>query len=659
MTSIVKKSTLSESEEVIKVFVRVRPSLAREDDGEHAVSFVTRDELRVKSRTGDSTCKFDRVFPPQTTQEDVYNAVRDCAQNCIEGFNSTCFAYGQTGSGKTFTMFGDDRNGNDIYSTGSLSRGAGLIPRVVRDIFDHVKKNRKTCTAVVSFLQIYNERIYDLLRDPGRGTSLSIKEDNRVGLYVDGLSEFVVNNESECLRLLRAGDESRAVRHTEMNDYSSRSHTIFQIILESRTSDNPDNVIRSKLNLVDLAGSEKWNVHSYIGNAHAAELSNINLSLTVLRRCMEALSKGPSGNVHVPYRDSKLTRLLQDSIGGTAKTRLLCMMSPVASNAEESLATLRFADCAKNVLQHTRITAVRVIDEDMVERMERELAQLRAKVIHYESGGQTPSCAFSSERKGEAACKLPLINDQAPPSATDTSAAPRREASEAVASGGSTQELQDLKQNYGMLVGVVEAIDRVCSKFFRFEVEEEELQVEMRDHLAKSRAIIRSGKSKAKALPFIQPSNTGSESPLGMTPLRGRENKAPSVRRTNQTKSGGLADLKRMKFRVRQKGNAENGQSTVFDPFANEEAEAAKLRQRLEAAQKKVEKQRKIQEYLKKKAEKEDAQYQEEIDMIESQRKLAIEKENKRKQRAKEQKEKLTKWKQDQLAELDSLLMAE
>ena len=655
MTSIVKKNVVTEGSEAIKVFVRVRPELQREresaESDDHAVTFVAKDELRVKSRVRDATCKFDRVFPPQTTQVDVYNAVKDCAQNCIDGFNSTCFAYGQTGSGKTFTMFGDEAVGNDLYSANALSAGAGLIPRIIRDIFAHVKRNRKTCTAVVSFMQIYNENIYDLLRDPGRGRTLTIKEDSAVGLYVDGLSEFIVANEGECLKLLRAGDESRAVRHTEMNDYSSRSHTIFQIVLETTNPTNPDAVTRSKLNLVDLAGSEKWNIHSFMGDAHAAELSNINLSLTVLRRCMEALSKPNTKQQHVPYRDSKLTRLLQDSIGGTAKTRLLCMMSPVAANAEESQATLRFADCAKNVMQHTRVTEIRVIDEDMVERMEKELAQLRLKVIQYEGSGMvpiTPPAALSAP-------VLPRISQRREAGAAEEG----EKATVSTSAGENDAAFKALSDRHGMLVGVVEAMDRVITKFFRFELEEDDLQTEMMDHLHKARSIIKVDKTSVgvRALPYIAPTpTTASYSPSTPTTGYGRENKPPAGG-TRNARPGKV--LKHMKFRVRKKGDSERGNSTVIDPFADEEAESVKLKAKLLAAQKKVEKQKKIQEYLKKKADREDEIYREENALIEKERKAALEREASRKARAKEQKDKLLKWKQEQLAELDSLLMAE
>ncbi len=709
MASIVKKKIIGESKEAIQVFVRVRPPLRREilESKGHstlAVSFLAKDEIRVKSKIRDARCKFDHVFPPQTTQEDVYNMIKDCAQNCIDGFNSTCFAYGQTGSGKTYTMFGDDTAGDDIYSSGRVPPSAGLIPRVVHEIFAHVKRNRKKCTAVVSFMQIYNEQIYDLLRDPRRGSSLTIKEDANVGLYVDGLSEFVVSNEHECLKLLRVGDESRAVRHTEMNDYSSRSHTIFQIILETRVNeDDPDNVIRSKLNLVDLAGSEKWNVHSFMGDAHAAELSNINLSLHCLGRCIESLVKGE--NTYIPYRDSKLTRLLQDSIGGTAKTKLLCMLSPVVANADESQATLRFADCAKQVMQHTRITEMKVIDKEYVEKMERELDQLRAKVIQYESnnGGEI----VVDQNMNSNNMKLPSImkNNYN----NNTGMVVRQQQEQAVGGIGGVEVVNHNNSNvvdnnflvrqYNELVGIMEAVDRVTSRFFRFEVEEDELQTEMIDHLDRARQLIKKGKKMFKNGMSISNSNNSSSnsnvatlpfvSPSMLTPQTGSgENinnsnifsSAAAIKLSGNTKyyeaggrrgnnvssssfaikkpSGKNHTLKNLKYRVRRKGASEKGSSTV-DEVTNDAEDAAKLKKKLLSAQKRVEKQRKIQEFLKQKAEKEDAIFKEEIAVLENQKKLAIEKEEKRKRRAKEQKEKLMKWKQQQLAELDDLLNAQ
>ena len=715
MTSIVKKKITAESTEAIQVFVRVRPPLQREileNNGETAlaVSFLAKDEIRVKSKTRDARCKFDHVFPPQTTQENVYNKIKDCAQNCIDGFNSTCFAYGQTGSGKTFTMFGDDTAGDDIYSSGRVPPSAGLIPRVVHELFAHIKRNRKTCTAVVSFMQIYNEQIYDLLRDPRRGSSLTIKEDTNVGLYVDGLSEFVVSNEHECLKLLRIGDESRAVRHTEMNDYSSRSHTIFQIILETRVNENdPDNVVRSKLNLVDLAGSEKWNVHSYIGNAHAAELSNINLSLHCLGRCIESLAKGD--NTYVPYRDSKLTRLLQDSIGGTAKTKLLCMLSPVVANADESQATLRFADCAKQVMQHTRITEMKVIDKQYVEKMEHELNELRAKVIQYENdnGGEI-IVNNNNIKNNNNNVKLPNIINNHNNKSMMVQQQQQQQQNVTVGTlhnnnnnNSNAIENEFLLRQYNELVGIMEAVDRVTSRFFRFEVEEDELQTEMIDHLDRARQLIKKGKkmfkngmaisnnnsssstsssSNVSTLPFVSPSmltpQTGSYDNINNNVFSssssassggrkyykagGRENRGPSsssslgfaIKKPSSKKSS----LKNLKYRVRRKGASEKGNSMV-DEVTNDAEDAAKLKQKLLMAQKRVEKQRKIQEFLKQKAEKEDAIFKEEIAALENKKKVAVEKEEKRKRRAKEQKEKLMKWKQEQLAELDNLLNAQ
>eukprot|EP00944_MAST-04C_sp_MAST-4C-sp1_P006210 g6210.t1 len=685
MASIVKKKVIAESSEAIQVYVRVRPPLQREIIESNgvtnlAVSFLAKDEIRVKSRTRDSRCKFDHVFPPQTTQQNIYDMIKDCAQNCIDGFNSTCFAYGQTGSGKTYTMFGDDTKGDDIYSSGKVPPSAGIIPRVVHELFSHIKRNRKKCTAVVSFMQIYNEQIYDLLRDPRRGSSLTIKEDTNVGLYVDGLSEFVVSTEHECLKLLRVGDDSRAVRHTEMNDYSSRSHTIFQIILETRVhEDDPDNVIRSKLNLVDLAGSEKWNVHSFIGDAHAAELSNINLSLHCLGRCIESLAKGD--NSYIPYRDSKLTRLLQDSIGGTAKTKLLCMLSPVAANADESQATLRFADCAKQVIQHHRITEMKVIDKAYVEKMERELDELRAKVIQYESdNGGAIVVNTTSSTTGINLPKIKTNNGF-------TSAQDQKAYDAPVTHSNDTGsiETQFLLQQYNELVGIVEAVDRVTSRFFRFEVEEDELQTEMTDHLDRARQIIKKGKQQFKnglsknnvssgnfcgsnvgTLPSVNPSMLTPQTsnislssygtPYGEKKFHkalGRENHAPDAKKVSSMKHS----LKNLKYRVRRKGGSEKGDSTV-DEVRSDAEDAAKLKKKLLLAQKRVEKQRKIQAFLKQKAEKEDALFKEEMAVLEEQKKHAIEKEEKRRKRAKEQKEKLMKWKQEQLAELDNLLNA-
>ena len=188
------------------------------------------------------------------------------------------------------------------------------LPRAVRDILRTCARPT-TRACYVSFMQIYNESVYDLLRDPGRVTSLAVKEDSRMGIFVEGLSEFAVESEHDCLRLLRAGDERRAVRATRMNDLSSRSHSVFQMVLEQRRDRMKNNnqpsgdrgtgrIMRSKLNLVDLAGSEKWDVHEEIGTAHISELTNINQSLHTLSRCIEALAKPGGERSYVPCESS-------------------------------------------------------------------------------------------------------------------------------------------------------------------------------------------------------------------------------------------------------------------------------------------------------------------------------------------------------------------
>ena len=226
-------STIHSSEERIKVFVRVRPLIHRELTAAGGAGEVaTRCDpdaktVSVRGHTGTSTCSFDGVFPPETTQEEVFAQVRDCVLSVTEGFNATCFAYGQTGSGKTYTMFGDDTRGDMYSSSTTTPRAAGIIPRAVRDILAYVRASNDTCTCYVSFMQIYNESVYDLLRDPGRVTSLAVKEDT-AWAYSLRASVSLPSERARLPSVASAGDERRAVRATRMNDLSSRSHLCFR-----------------------------------------------------------------------------------------------------------------------------------------------------------------------------------------------------------------------------------------------------------------------------------------------------------------------------------------------------------------------------------------------------------------------------------------------
>jgi hypothetical protein len=171
------------------------------------------------------------------------------------------------------------------------SQERGIIPRCVTDLFNKIRKDEVQVSVYCSFVQIYNEKLFDLLRDPNQKNPLSIREDTQQGIFVEGLSEFVVQNEYDCLTLLRRGERNRVTRHTKMNMSSSRSHTIFQFLLESEKVDEHGMIKRSKLNLGDLAGSEKIDKEESMQKQHLAELRNINLSLTTLGKVIQILAK--------------------------------------------------------------------------------------------------------------------------------------------------------------------------------------------------------------------------------------------------------------------------------------------------------------------------------------------------------------------------------
>jgi hypothetical protein len=188
-------------------------------------------------------------------------------------------------------------------------------------------------------------------------------------MYVQGLSEYIVKSVGDTLHLLRTAEDNRAVRETNMNQYSSRSHSIFQILLEQKKTarDGGELTLKAKFNLVDLAGSEKWNTKQDMLQEHISEMTNINLSLHTLGKCISALAKRSKGGGHAhthhtPYRESKLTRLLQDSLGGNSKTFLIATVSPAAANVDESINTLKFADRAKQVGYIVIIVIIVIVD---------------------------------------------------------------------------------------------------------------------------------------------------------------------------------------------------------------------------------------------------------------------------------------------------------
>ncbi|XP_067422369.1 kinesin-like protein KIF17 isoform X2 [Emydura macquarii macquarii] len=338
--------------EAVKVIVRCRPMNEREKAlGCKAV--VATDSARGQCfiqhpGATDEPPKqftFDGAYYQGHSTEQIYNEIAyPLVEGVTEGYNGTIFAYGQTGSGKSFTMQG-------IVDPPPQK---GIIPRAFEHIFESVQCAENTKFLVrVSYLEIYNEDIRDLL---GADTKqkLELKEHPEKGVYVKGLSLHTVHSVAQCERIMDTGWRNRAVGYTLMNKDSSRSHSIFTVNMEIYAVDErgEDHLRAAKLNLVDLAGSERQSKTGATGE-RLKEATKINLSLSALGNVISALVDDRCK--HIPYRDSKLTRLLQDSLGGNTKTLMVACLSPADNNYDESLSTLRYASRAKNIKNKPRI----------------------------------------------------------------------------------------------------------------------------------------------------------------------------------------------------------------------------------------------------------------------------------------------------------------
>ena len=330
----------------VKVVCRFRPLNDKELQTSESlcVNFLDDHTVSIHSVSPDQhKFTFDQVFAPSSSQESVYTfAARPIVDAVLEGFNGTVFAYGQTSSGKTFTMTGPDVEDLELM---------GIIPRMVQTVFDTIRMSDDNIefSVKVAYCEIYLEKIKDLL-DISK-VNLSVHEDKTRGVYIEGLTERYVGNENEVFELMHMGLDNREVAYTNMNAGSSRSHSIFVITIgQTNSLDYMGKV--GKLYLVDLAGSEK------VGKTGAAgkrldEAKNINKSLTALGHVINSLTDGKS--THVPYRDSKLTRVLQDSLGGNSKTSLIVTCSPSPYNEAETISTLRFGIRAKSIKNKPKI----------------------------------------------------------------------------------------------------------------------------------------------------------------------------------------------------------------------------------------------------------------------------------------------------------------
>lgn len=281
---------------------------------------------------------FDKVFGMYSTQEEVFESVvKPIVQEALEGFNCTIFAYGQTGTGKTHTMEGDIHN----------EENAGIVPRSVKAILEQLEASGSEFTIRVSFLELYNEELQDLLVPGTSDKKLKLCEDVKKGVVCQNLEEITVLNVSDIFDILQRGIQQRQTAATLCNKNSSRSHSIFTLkIMIKETSVDGEEVVRNgQLNLVDLAGSECVG-RSGAKNDRAREAGSINQSLLTLGRVITALVEHHG---HIPYRDSKLTRILQESLGGKAKTCIIATLSPSQGAVEETLSTLDYANRAKNI----------------------------------------------------------------------------------------------------------------------------------------------------------------------------------------------------------------------------------------------------------------------------------------------------------------------
>ncbi|KAI7519481.1 kinesin family protein, partial [Hortaea werneckii] len=328
---------------------------------------------------------FDRENGEFAGQENVFEDLgTPLLDNAFKGYNNCIFAYGQTGSGKSYSMMG-------------YGEEEGVIPRICRVMFERIQAiveadKNMVCTVEVSYIEIYNERVRDLLNPSTKG-NLKVREHPSTGPYVEDLAKLVVRSFMEIEHLMDEGNKARTVAATNMNETSSRSHAVFTLTLTQKRHDAEtklDTEKVAKISLVDLAGSERATSTGATG-ARLKEGAEINRSLSTLGRVIAALADQSTGKAkaskghQVPYRDSVLTWLLKDSLGGNSLTAMIAAISPADINFEETLSTLRYADSAKRIKNNA------VVNEDpnarMIRELKEELAQLRSKLGGGSGGG--------------------------------------------------------------------------------------------------------------------------------------------------------------------------------------------------------------------------------------------------------------------------------
>ncbi|XP_017060047.1 kinesin-like protein Klp61F [Drosophila ficusphila] len=377
------------SNQNIQVYVRVRPLNSRERciRSAEVVDVVAPREIVTRHTLDSKLTKkftFDRSFGPESKQCDVYSVVvSPLIEEVLNGYNCTVFAYGQTGTGKTHTMVGNECA--ELKSSWEDDSDIGIIPRALSHLFDELRMMEVEYTMRISYLELYNEELCDLLSTDDN-TKIRIFDDStkKGSVIIQGLEEIPVHSKDDVYKLLEKGKERRKTATTLMNAQSSRSHTVFSIVVHIRENgiEGEDMLKIGKLNLVDLAGSENVSKAGNEKGIRVRETVNINQSLLTLGRVITALvDRAP----HVPYRESKLTRLLQESLGGRTKTSIIATISPGHKDIEETLSTLEYAHRAKNIQNkpevNQKLTKKTVLKEytEEIDKLKRDLMAARDK----------------------------------------------------------------------------------------------------------------------------------------------------------------------------------------------------------------------------------------------------------------------------------------
>lgn len=402
-----------QDESSVRVAVRIRPQLAKEKiEGCHICTSVTPGEPQVFLGK-DKAFTFDYVFNIDSQQEEIYiQCIEKLIEGCFEGYNATVFAYGQTGAGKTYTM----GTGFDVNIT---EEEQGIISRAVKHLFRCIEERKQSAIKQglpppdfkvnAQFLELYNEEILDLFdttRDidaKNKKSNIKIHEDSAGGIYTVGVTTRTVNGESEMMQCLKLGALSRTTASTQMNVQSSRSHAIFTIhlcqtrvcpafntdnatdnrIISESSEINEFETLTAKFHFVDLAGSERLKRTGATGE-RAKEGISINCGLLALGNVISALGDKSKKATHVPYRDSKLTRLLQDSLGGNSQTLMIACVSPSDRDFMETLNTLKYANRARNIKNKVMVNQDRASQQ--INALRSEITRLQMELMEYKTG---------------------------------------------------------------------------------------------------------------------------------------------------------------------------------------------------------------------------------------------------------------------------------